>query len=73
MLWFLLSLSSALLQSIRDLASKKILQILDEYFVVFADAFFTSLCLFPVVFLTGIPKIDHLFWLRFYLTVVYLS
>jgi len=62
MFWVILALSSALLQSARDLFTKKILQALDEYLFVFADALFSTLCLLPIILFLGIPEIDCLFW-----------
>lgn len=62
MLWFVLSLLSGLSQSTRDLLSKRSLQDLDEYTVVFSRSIFSTFCLLPVFLIIRIPHLDFVFW-----------
>lgn len=62
MLWLLLSLFSAVMQSTSDLFSKKSLTNLDAYLMAFSVSFFSSVFILPFVFFKGIPSLDSLFW-----------
>jgi drug/metabolite transporter (DMT)-like permease len=64
MLWFVLSLLSAFLQSTSDLFSKKSLANLNnEYLVAFLRTFFVPFLLIPLLLFTGIPSLDSTFWI----------
>lgn len=63
MIWFILSLLSALSQSCRDLFSKRSLQYLNEYTIAFAQWFFSLPFLSFTLFFVEIPNPDITFWL----------
>lgn len=64
MLWFVLSLLSALSQSTSDLFSKRSLANLNnEYLVAFLRTFFVPFLVIPLLFITGIPALDSMFWI----------
>lgn len=62
MLWFLLALSVAFLQSIKDVYNKTQLQKFDEYIICCSLTFFTSVFLTPLLFFIEIPQLGNNFW-----------
>jgi len=63
MIWFILSLLSAISQSGRDLFSKRSLQSLNQYTIAFAHWFFSLPFLSVTLFFVEIPSTDMIFWL----------
>jgi uncharacterized membrane protein len=63
MLWLILSILTALFQSLKDVFSKIGLKSVDEYITSFALSFFTVIFLSPFLFYTKIPPIKNIFWL----------
>ena len=62
MLWLILSLFSAILESSRDLVSKKASKHLDTSLLAFSRSFFTVPFLLPFLVLKKIPRLDINFW-----------
>lgn len=61
--WFLLAISVAFLQSVKDVYNKTQLQDFDEYIIGCSLTFFTSLFLSPLLFFIEIPQLGNNFWL----------
>jgi len=62
MLWFILSLASAIFKSIEDLFNKKSLERVDEFLVTWGFRAFALLFSLPLLFFITIPDIDSQFW-----------
>jgi drug/metabolite transporter (DMT)-like permease len=62
MLWFILSLSTALSESIRDVFSKKSLQHADVFVTSWAWRFFSLPFLLPLLLVVEIPAVGPDFW-----------
>lgn len=62
MLWFILSLFSAIFASTKDLFSKKGLQRVDEYIVAWSLRIFALPFLLPLIFFIQTPNLDSIFW-----------
>lgn len=63
MLWFLFSFLTALLESTKDVFSKKGLRNLDEYILAWSLRFFALPFLIPLLFFIKIPPLGNLFWI----------
>jgi len=63
MLWFILSLLTAITHAARAAVSKKLLQNVDEYLVAWATSFFALPFMIITLFFFGLPKIDNVFWI----------
>jgi len=68
MLWFILSLLTAIFESAKDLSSKRALQKLDEYVAAFALRFFALPFLLPLLFFIDWSH-DIIFWQALFVTV----
>ncbi|MDJ0556942.1 MAG: EamA family transporter [Microcoleaceae cyanobacterium MO_207.B10] len=68
MLWFLLAISVAFLQSVKDVYNKTQLQNFDEYIIGCSLTFFTALFLSPLLFFIEIPQVGKKFWLALLLS-----
>ncbi len=73
MLWFVLSLVTALAFALRAVAAKKVLRNVDEYIVVWAQSFFCLPFLILALFFVKIPKIDTTFWIALAAGLVLIS
>lgn len=61
MLWFVLSLTTAFFESMKDVLGKRGLKNMDEYAVGWSLRTFSLILLIPFLFLTGIPEIGAAF------------
>jgi drug/metabolite transporter (DMT)-like permease len=61
MIWFLLSILSALFDGIKNLYAKKLTKHFDEYLLSFSTSVIIVLCLLPIVWVIGIPTIGEHF------------
>lgn len=66
MIWFILSILTALSVSIQDIFKKKALQNMDNYIFTWGMSLFSMIFIFPLLFITGIP---HL-WENFYYALI---
>ena len=62
MIWFFLSLSTAVFEATKDLFSKKGLREIDEYLVAWGLRAFALPFLLPLLFFIPIPKVTSQFW-----------
>ena len=62
MTWLLLSLTTALFESLRDVFNKKAGITTDAYTIACSLSFFTAVFLFPLVVATGMPTLGEDFW-----------
>ena len=62
MTWLLLSLTTALFESLRDVFNKKAGITIDPYTIACSLSFFTAVFLFPLVLAKGIPSLGKYFW-----------
>jgi drug/metabolite transporter (DMT)-like permease len=62
MLWFILSLASAIFKSTEDLFNKKSLEKIDEFLATWGFRGFALFFSLPLLFLIPIPSIDSQFW-----------
>ncbi len=62
MLWFILSLFTAISESTKDMFSKKSLKKIDEYVVAWGLRTFALPFLLPLLFFISIPSLDSSFW-----------
>jgi drug/metabolite transporter (DMT)-like permease len=60
-MWFLFASLTALFESLKDAASKRGLQALNEYVVAWSLTVFTLPLLLPVLLVTGVPKLGPMF------------
>lgn len=63
MLWFVLAISVALSQSLKDVYNKTQLKNFDEYIIGCSLTFFTSLFLSPLLLFIDTPQVGNKFWL----------
>ncbi len=63
MIWVVFAFLTAFFESIKDVLSKRSLGEIDEYVIAWALWFFPLPLLIIVLFITGIPTVDHSFWL----------
>ncbi len=70
MLWFVLSLITAITHAVRAAVSKKLLQNVDEYIVAWATSMFALPFMIVVLFFFGLPKIDNIFWIALLMGVL---
>jgi len=63
MTWFVLSLLTALCESLKDVFSKKGLKITDEYVISWSLRFFALFFLLPILFFIDIPLLGEKFWI----------
>lgn len=63
MLWLIFSFLTAFFESLKDVFSKKGLQIINEYLLASALSFFALLFLFPFLFFIKIPTLNSKFFL----------
>ena len=61
MMWFLLSIFSALFDGAKNLYAKKLTKQFDEYLLSFSTSIIIVLCLLPIVWFIGIPTIGEKF------------
>lgn len=73
MLWFVLSLITAISFAARAVISKKILKDTDEYIVAWARSFFSLPFLLLLLFFTEIPEIDITFWMYLGIGTVFVT
>lgn len=66
MLWLILSFSTALFKSLKDVSSNIGLKYIDEYVVSWSLRFFALPFLLPLLFFIDIPSIGNRFWLSLF-------
>lgn len=64
-MWILFSFFTAFCETAKDLIGKKASIKVNEYVMAFALQLFAALVLFPILLISGIPKIQPLFWILF--------
>ncbi|MCJ8282447.1 MAG: DMT family transporter [Rivularia sp. ALOHA_DT_140] len=62
MSWFIFAISTAFLESIRDIFNKKTVAIIDEYILVFSFNLLTALFALPILIFNNIPTFGNYFW-----------
>lgn len=62
-MWILLSFLIAILESAKDLLGKSTSNKINPYVSAFCLQFFAVLTLLPIILITGIPKIQPVFWI----------
>lgn len=62
MTWVVLSLATALCESLKDVFSKRGLENIDEYVIAWALQFFALPFLLPILFFVKIPDVGNEFW-----------
>ncbi|MCI0698202.1 DMT family transporter [candidate division KSB1 bacterium] len=67
MTWFVLSLLTALCESLKDVFSKRGLEDIDEYVIAWSLRFFAVLFLLPILFFVKLPTLTKDFWLALFL------
>jgi len=59
MSWFIFAISTAFLESVRDIFNKKTVSQIDEYILVFSFNLLTAIFAFPLLFLSDIPNLGN--------------
>ncbi len=62
MTWFFFAISTAFLESVRDIFNKKTVSQVDEYVITFSLNLLTALFGFPLLFFNDIPSLGNNFW-----------
>ncbi|MEO1375703.1 MAG: EamA family transporter [Cyanobacteria bacterium J06635_10] len=62
MSWFLFAISTAFLESLRDIFNKKTINLVDEYISTFSLNLFTAICSLPLLLFNDIPTLGNNFW-----------
>lgn len=61
MTWFFFAISTAFLESVRDIFNKKTVSVIDEYILVFSFNLLTAIFAFPLLFINDIPTFGNHF------------
>jgi drug/metabolite transporter (DMT)-like permease len=62
MSWFLFAISTAFLESVRDIFNKKTISQIDEYIITFSLNLLTALFSLPLLLFNDIPNLGNNFW-----------
>lgn len=61
--WFVIALLAAILNALKNIATKKVSFNSDQYTVAWASNLLSLPFLFAALFISGIPQVDNRFWI----------